>query len=113
MDYFILVQTIGYLFFPKLLNGCAIPPLGYIKNLLSSILEGYCLNLEGNQYLIWGNLQIAWVQLFWFELLEGYCLCIKAINSHALPLFEYPIKPFGSITNLLEFEKVLQSLSKS
>jgi len=77
------------------------------------LLEGYCLNLQGKQYLIWSNLQTTWVQLFWFELLEGYCSCLEVFNSHALPLFGYPIKPFGSITNLLEFGKVLHSPSKT
>jgi hypothetical protein len=33
---------------------------------------------------------------------KGYCLCLKLLNSHALPLSRYPIKPLGSITYLLE-----------
>jgi hypothetical protein len=55
-----------------------IPLLGHINNLLGFIT--YLLKPKGvlpkptrNQYLIWGSLQTPWVQLFWFELLEGYC----------------------------------------
>jgi hypothetical protein len=44
---------------------------------------------------------------------EGYCSCLKVFNSHALPLFGYPIKPFGSVTNILEFGKVLHSPNTS
>jgi hypothetical protein len=75
-------------------------------------LERYCLNLKGKQYPTWGNLQIAWAQLFWFGLSEGYCSCPEVFNSHALHLFGYPIKPLGSITYIFEFGKVLHSLSK-
>jgi hypothetical protein len=44
---------------------------------------------------------------------ERYCSCPKVLNSHALPLFEYPIKPLGSITYLLEFGRVTHSPSKA
>ncbi len=56
-----------------------------------------------------GNMQTPWAQLFWFGLLEGYCSCLKLLNSHALPLLGYPIKPLGSITYILEFKKVLHN----
>jgi hypothetical protein len=38
--------------------------------------------------------------------LEGYCSCLKLLNSHALPLSRYPIKPLGYITYFWEFEGV-------
>jgi hypothetical protein len=68
---------------------------------------------KGKQYLVWGNLQTSWAQLFWFKLSEGYYSCPKVLNSHALYLFGYPIKPLGYIIYILEFGKVLHSLSKT
>ncbi len=118
MDCFILVQTTrGVLLLPMDTQWVCNTSLKVYKKSFGFhhifILEGYCLNLQGKQYHVWGNLQTTWVQLFWFELLEGYCSCLEVFNSHALPLFGYPIKPFGSITNLLEFGKVLHSPSKT
>jgi len=79
-------------------------------------MEGYCIaipNLKGNHYSILGNLQTTWVQLFWFRLSKGYCSCPQLLNSHALPLSWYPIKPLGSIKYLLEFGRVLHNPSKT
>jgi len=61
MDYFILIQTTqGVLFLPIITQWVCNTFFKVYKKSFKlhhiSILEGYCLNLQGKQYLIWGNL---------------------------------------------------------